>query len=120
MKKITTWALCLFSALVLVLSAGCASIGATPAKSFDQQLAYGYATVTAVRTSAADALNVGTIQITDAQHVLIVTDTARAGLDVARTSSAAGDTSTALGKLTEATAILTAAQSFLISHGVKQ
>lgn len=106
-------------AIALLVLAGCAQIGVAPPQSFDQQLAYGYGTITAVRTSAAQALQSQTIQVADAQQVLTATDTARTGLDAAKAASGLGDTTTATGKLTAAMAVLTQVQQFLTTKGVK-
>lgn len=115
MKKLLNLVACL-GILALV---ACTQIGLAPAQSFDEKLAYGYSTVTSVRTSAATALDTGLIQVTDAQHVLDVTDQARAGLDAAKVASTAGDTTTAAGKLTLATSVLVEVQQYLIAKGVK-
>lgn len=93
-------------ALILLL-AGCASLGLEPAKSFDQQLAYSYAQVTSVRLTAANALNTGVITVDDARQVQTLADQARAGLDGARVAHGVGDTKTALGRLQLANSILT-------------
>jgi len=119
------------AALSMFALVGCAQIGVTPAQGFEQQLSYGYATVTAIRNVTADALagkaqaakpdkaaTRSLIAVSDAQHVLTVTDAARTCLDIARMSKLTGDTPTALGKLSEALTILAAAQAYLTSHGV--
>lgn len=64
--------------LFLVLAA-CAIAGC--AASFDQRLAQAYATNTAVRTTAAAAVNAGEMSSADGQRVLEITDRARAILD---------------------------------------
>jgi hypothetical protein len=84
-----------------------------PAKSFDQQLAYGFAQVAAIRVSAANALNTGTIKVEDAKQVQTLADQARAGLDAARTAQGIGDTKTALGRLQLANAILLQLATYL-------
>lgn len=117
MKTIRSTILTLL-AMCMLLTA-CAQVGLAPAQSFDQKLAYGYSTVTAVRTSAAQALNAGTIDVLDAKKALAITDEARAGLDAAGAANGHGDTSTAVGKLALATALLTQLQQYLISRGVK-
>lgn len=115
MKKIMKWGAC----LAVVLLVACAQVGLAPAQSFDERLAYGYSTVTSVRTSAAAALNTGAISVTDAEHALTVTDQARAGLDAAKVSNGVGDTSTATGKLAAATSVLVEVQQYLAAKGVK-
>lgn len=108
-----------FLALALCLLTACAQMGLTQASSFDQQLAYGYSTVAAVRTSAANALTAGTITVPDAQKALATTDTARIALDAAGEANGHGDVSTATGKLAMATALLTQLQQYLKSKGAK-
>jgi outer membrane protein TolC len=105
-------------AMLMMLTA-CAQVGLSPAETFDQKLAYGYSTVTAVRTSAAQALNAGTIDITEAKQALSVTDSARSALDAAGASFSAGDTTTAMGKLEAATTLLTQLQAYLNLRGKK-
>lgn len=112
LSRITMLAVCL-------MLAACAQMGLAPADSFDQKLAYGYSTVAAVRTSAAQALTAGTITKADAVKALDTTDTARAALDAAGAASGAGDTSTAVGKLALASALLTQIQHYLVSKGIK-
>ncbi len=109
-----------FAMLVMcMLLTACAQVGLAPAESFDQKLAYGYSTVAAVRTSAADALKSGTITVSDAKQALVITDTARTALDAASEANGHGDTTTAIGKLAMATAMLTQLQQYLQSKGVK-
>lgn len=117
MKSIRSTFLTILAMCVLLTA--CAQVGLAPAESFDQKLAYGYSTVAAVRTSAADALKAGTITVSDARQALVITDTARSALDAAGTANVAGDMSTAIGKLTAATALLTQLQQYLQSKGVK-
>jgi hypothetical protein len=100
-----------------VLIAGCASIGAAPAQSFSEQLAYGYGGVAAIRTTCAQQLAAQAISVPAAQKCLADTDAVRATLDAAQTSSANGDQSTAVAKLSTATAILTQLQIFLTNKG---
>jgi len=104
---------------MLMLLTACAQVGLAPAETFDQKLAYGYSTVTAVRTSAAQALNAGSIDITDAKQALSVTDGARSALDAAGTAFRSGDTATATGKLEAATALLTQLQAYLNARSKK-
>lgn len=105
-------------ALCLILTA-CTQLGLAPAQSLDQKIAYGYSVNAAVRTSAAQALNAGTIDITEAKQALAVTDTARAALDAATAANGHGDTTTAMGKLEMATSLLTQLQQYLQTKGVK-
>lgn len=114
MKSILKTCGAMFATLLLV--AACAQVGLEPARNFDQQLAYGYGAVSAVRTSAAQAVTQGAITKADATTVLAATDTARAALDAAGTASMAGDASTAIGKLAAATAIITQLQQYLTTR----
>lgn len=65
---------------VLVLFAA-AVLAACAAQSFDQRLATAYASNTAVRTTAAAAIDAGRMSSADGERVLAVTDQARAILD---------------------------------------
>lgn len=108
--------------LVLIVSClfilpGCASMGASPAQSFSEQLAYGYGGVSALRTTCYQLLAAQTMALPTAQRCLADTDAARAGLDAAYAASAGGDQSTAVAKLNAATVILTELQTFLNTKG---
>lgn len=131
MKSIYKWFVGMIAVCAMFAATGCAQIGVTPAKSFDQQLAYGYATVTAIRNVTADAVAVRKTQVAeskttlmpsmtaaDALHVLDLTDSARSYLDLARMSKFSGDDQTAMDKLIKATSIIVAAQNFLRDNGV--
>ena len=103
---------------IVLLFFGCTALGLAPAKSFDQQLAYGYSTVASIRQSAANALTTGVIKVEDAEQVQKLADQARAGLDVARGASFKGDMTTAVGQLQLANNVLTQLAVFLQSKGV--
>lgn len=70
---------------VLLLLAGCASLGVPPLKSFGDRLAAGYVTVTGARQFNTTLLNGQRISSNDAENVQKQLDTAREGLDVAST-----------------------------------
>ena len=109
-------------AVLLGLLAGCAGLGLAPAQSTEQKLAYSYGTVSALRTSAAQALTAGTISVGDAKKVLVDTDAAKAALDAGKAALASGtadSTSVVANNLAIATGILTQVQAFLTSKGVK-
>lgn len=112
MKKLTT-------VFLIALLAGCAQLGLVPAKSFDQQVAYGYSTVASVRASTATALNSGLIKVEDAKQVQALADQARTGLDGARGAWSVGDTKTAMGRLQLANSVLTQLAVYLQARGVK-
>lgn len=109
--------LSLLPLLLLVLSA-CSTLGVAPAQSFDQKLAYAYATHTAVLTTATNALSAGTIKSADAEQVLKLADESRALLDGAKAVSST-DPTMAGNKLALAASILTQLQSYLQARGVK-
>ncbi len=102
-----------------LLLLGCAQMGLAPAKSFDQNVAYGYSTLASVRISAAQALKTGVIEKDDAERVLALSDQARSGLDAARGAWVLGDTQTALGRLQLANSVLTQLAVFLQDKGIK-
>lgn len=99
--------------LLVAFLGACAQLGLVPAKSFDQQVAYGYSTLASVRLSAVTALDAKSISVSDAKQVQALADQARAGLDAARGAWAAGDTKTALGRLQLANSVLNQLSVFL-------
>jgi hypothetical protein len=106
--------------LLAVLVAGCNGDGGiVPAKNFEQQLAYAYGTHSAVLVAAANAVEVGTLPVEDAQQVLRLADESRALLDMSRLALGVGDITTAQGQLTLATNILTQLNSYLNARAVK-
>ncbi len=113
----------LFLALILAVTlAGCSNLGLAPAQSPSQQLAYAYGTISAIRTSAAQALGAGTISVADAKKVLADTDTAKASLDAGKAALASGTANsqaTVANDLATASQVITQVQSFLTSKGVK-
>lgn len=110
--------------LLLVISliagcaiSGCASIGAAPAQSFSEQLAYGYGGVASVRNTCQQQLAANSMALPTAQKCLVDTDAARAGLDAAYAASSSGDQPKAIAAITAATSILTQLQSYLTAKG---
>jgi hypothetical protein len=94
---------------LLVLLAGCASLGMPTPKSYTERLASGYSSVASVRTSATILLNGGVIGSSDAENIQKQADVAREGLDVARSlTGAAAET-----KLDATLLALQAAQNYL-------
>jgi hypothetical protein len=93
--------------LVLLLSA-CASL--TAPQTFEQRLAYGYGSVTAVRQTAADLLVRDRITVAQAEYVQEKADQARQYLDLAK---GAPDPGKAQDNLQLALTILTALESTL-------
>src|SRR5260221_1116296 len=102
-----------FLIAVLVLLEACAQFGLTPPKSFDEQVAYGYASLASVRTSAANALTTHTISLGDAQHVQVIADEARSALDAGRVAYSSDDTTTALARVQLADSILIQLANYL-------
>ncbi len=102
--------------LALLLLTGCAALGLSSAKTFDQKLAYAYGTHTAVLQAAASAVTAKTLSASDGEEVLKLADESRALLDAAK---AAGDTATGGSKLALAATILTQLQTYLNARGVK-
>lgn len=101
--------------LALIAIASCATIGAPTPQTFNERLAAGIATTTAVRQTATALLRDGTIAADDAMNAQAAADASRAGLDVARrlhaTDPVAGD-----ARLTAAITGLQAIQSYLASR----
>lgn len=104
---------------LLVLLSACASIGLSPAKSFDQKLAYAYGTHTAVLQAATAGVIAKSLTKTDGEQVLNLADEARTLLDAAKTIAATGQTGAAYNKLLLATAILEQLQTYLNSRASK-
>ena len=101
----------MISMVVVVAMLGCAAL--TPAKSFDDRLAYAYGAHTAVLAAAADSVTAHELTSTQGEQVLKLADQSRQVLDAARVAAAAGDVRTAEGQLTLATNILTQLQLYL-------
>jgi hypothetical protein len=102
-----------FCALALLMLAGCAQLGTVAPRNFNDEVAYGYATTTAMRASAANALDAKTMSTETAQKVLTVTDEVRTALDAARTMRSAGDTAGSAAKLVQVTAMLVTLQTLM-------
>ena len=83
-------------------------------ETFNQKLAVGYTTVTAVRETATKLVVAKKLNPDDAQNVQNQADTARAGLDVARDMFKATPVA-ADNKLTSVTTALRALQTYLAS-----
>lgn len=114
MQKVNGYVVIACLALALLSLAACAQLGIPQADQFNERVAVGYATVTAVRASATTLLDARKISSADAVNVQQQADTARAGLDIARTldttSPAAAD-----AKLQSALTVLTALETYLRS-----
>lgn len=99
-------------ALALLVGA-CAGFGLATPQSFDERLAFAYASHTAVQSAAANSLDAGAISSADARQVLELADQSRALLDGARLAAGAGDIGTAEGRLTLAINVLQQLQTYL-------
>ena len=107
MRRMQLW----LGAMVVMLAA-CAQIGIPTPDTFNQRLAAGYATTTAVRQTATDLLKAKKIDVADAENVLKSTDAARTGLDVARTL-AKTNLAAADSKVSAIHTVLTALSTYL-------
>lgn len=94
----------------LLLSA-CVSLEAP--KSFNERLAYGYASVAASRATATAMLERGRITVADARNAQALADQSRTALDIARGAFTSGDLSTAESQLNLALSVLTSLEAFL-------
>lgn len=106
--------------LCLILLTGCAALGLTSPKGFDQQLAVAYGTHTAVVQAATTALTSGAITSAEATAVQTQALSSRQLLDAAKTVEAAGDAAGAQHDLALATSALTLLQNYLNSQGAKK
>ena len=100
-----------YAYLAILLLAACVAMEAP--KSFNDKLAYGYASVAASRNTAASLLERGRITKAQAVQVQALADQARTGLDLARGTAAKGDAKTADGQLELALSVLTRLEAYL-------
>jgi len=105
----------LFIASMLALTS-CAQLGLPTANTFQERLTAGYALNAEVRQSAATLVLAKKLTPDDAQNILDQTNTARAGLDVAR-NIGRSDPKAGEAKLTAVRTVLIALQSYLASKG---
>lgn len=105
----------LIGAVVLLL-AGCASLGLPTPKGFDQQLGQAYG----IHTAVLQTISVGTtsrqLSSADATAINTIAVNARVLLDSAKAVETAGDLAGAQSKLAMATSLLTQLQTYLNSH----
>lgn len=98
----------------MVLTAACAALGVPEATTFNQRVAVAQGQVTAARLTAAQLLAAGLISADDAANVQQQADSARAGIDIARSlhasAPAAGEDRLALS-----ITVLQALQAYLSS-----
>lgn len=100
--------------MMVALMSGCAMLGAPAPDTFNEKLATGYVSVTAVRQQATSLVNSGALSADDARKVQSVADQARAGLDMAAIYGAQPDGQAAL---VTAVALLTELQRYLVAKG---
>lgn len=104
---------------ILLTVVGCAQLGLTTAKNFDERLAYAVAAHTAVQRSTAQSLEGHTITSQDAKAVLKMADDTRPLLDAALLARQIGNMDDANAKLLLAQTSLTALQAYLNSRSHK-
>lgn len=112
MKRLLTLA----SLALVALLIGCAQLGASAPRTFNEKLLAGYTTVEAVANSASHLRAAGKLSDADRDNVVSTARTAIAGIDVAaqigKTDPVAGQ-----AKLTATIAVLTALQAYLATKG---
>jgi hypothetical protein len=108
-------ALCVGAALVPVTMSlhGCAQLGVTQAKTFNENVAYAMAQTTALREAATVSLNAGQLSVEDAEYVLQLTDRSRTMIDAARVAHTEGRMQLVIN-------VLTQLQAYLNAKGVQQ
>lgn len=103
--------------LAVVFLSGCAALGLSTPKSFDQKLAQAYGIHTAIIQATTTALNAGSVSADEALQVKTQADSARTLLDDARAAETAGNETGASSDLTLALSALTALQNYLNAKG---
>jgi len=106
-RSLATFMVALIGALLIA----CGSVAPTPNK-FDERLAYGYGTVTALRNTATTMVTAKQLSAADAQNVQTQADNARTALDMARTVYPS-DPAAANTKLVVTLQVLQALQAYL-------
>lgn len=100
------------SALLMIL-AGCASVGLAQPKKLSDRVAYAYGVNAGLRNAAANSINAQTLSSTDGEYVLNVSDQTRTLLDASKLALDAGDPKTAEGRLVLALNVLEKLQAYL-------
>jgi len=106
-----------FVFVVLLLFAGCSSLGIVKPKSFSESYAYALTTNASVRSAATSALQQGAITEEDAGKVLLATDAVRLALDQA-IEAVERDPSSAEEYLQVALESLDNVMQFLLDRGI--
>lgn len=100
-----------FLPLLGLLLAACVAMEAP--RSFNERLAYGYASVAASADTAASMVERGRLTKEQGKQALSLVDQATAALDLSRAAYSKGDISTAQGQLDLALTVLTRLEAFL-------
>ena len=95
----------------MMLLAACVALEAP--KSFNDRLAYGYASVAASAETAASMVERGRLTKEQGKQALSLVDQATAALDLSRAASGRGDIGTAEGQLSLALTVLTRLEAYL-------
>lgn len=98
--------------IAMVLTA-CAQLGLLQPKEQPEKIAYGYGTLTQIRTQAAMLLKQKQLSVETAKQIQQLTDVARAGLDKARDLFYAGNLSESQKQLELSSTLLREAQQYL-------
>lgn len=111
-----------FTVLVIqfaLLIQACTALGLQQPETFRDDYAYALGQTTALRTTAAQALEQRQISIKDAEYVLQVTDNSRAYLDTAKQVYESGEQLKGKSQLEVATSVLLQLQQFLNTRASK-
>ena len=108
----------LIPVLLVMLIAGCASLGLLTPQTLDERLSYAYDQHTAALQTITTATNQKLLTSRDAVSLLAIADQSRALLDAARGAQAGGDVSTAEGRLLLAINVLREVQTYLRTRNV--
>jgi hypothetical protein len=101
-----------FIALTFACLAACAQLGLTPARTFDDRLAYAYATHTAVVEVISSAAQTGQVTPLEGRQAANLAENSRQLLDAAKALESK-DPAGATAKLTLASAVLNQLQTYL-------
>lgn len=99
---------------LLWLATGCTQLGLPTPQTFNEKLAVGYSTVTAIRNTATTLLVAKKLSVEDAQNVQTQSDNLRSGLDIANKVHAL-DAAAGNDKLAAVQTALVALQAYLAS-----
>ena len=110
----------LIPALLVMLIAGCASLGILTPQTLDERLSYGYEQLTAALQTVSAAANQKLITKSEGQSILAIADQSRLLLDAARAAQTNGDLTSAEGRLVLAVNVLRELQTYLRSRTVIQ